>query len=135
MYIQGKPGSGKSTLTKYFKDDFLNHERNAISAIVADFFYSNREGELQTSHYNMLRSILYDILDQEESFLYHFQREHRKYSALLKEAAHSDLVGWHYASLKKVLSSLKDHPRAERLYLIIDALDESDDEDRRSILQ
>ena len=71
LYIQGKPGSGKSTLTKYFKDNLLKLEPNARSAIVATFFYSYREGELQKSHYNMLRSILYDILQQNEAFFYH----------------------------------------------------------------
>jgi ankyrin repeat domain-containing protein 50 len=83
----------------------------------------------------MLRSILYDILDQKESFLFHFQPEHRKYQALLQERSHSDLVEWHYESLKKVLLSLQHHPRVERLYLIIDAVDESDNKDRRNILQ
>lgn len=70
LYIQGKPGSGKSTLTKYFKDNFSKQEQDANSAIVADFFYSYREGEFQKSHYNMLRSILYKILDQNESFFF-----------------------------------------------------------------
>jgi ankyrin repeat domain-containing protein 50 len=113
----------------------LKREQDVNSAIVADFFYSYREGELQKSHYNMLRSILYDILDQKESFQFHFQREHRKYQALLQERSHSDLVEWHYESLKRVLLLLRDHPRAERLYLIIDAIDESNDKDRRNILQ
>jgi NACHT domain len=102
---------------------------------MADFFYSYREGELQKSHYNMLRSILYDILNQKETFFFHFQQEHRKYQALLQKLSHSDLVEWHYESLKKVLSSLQDHPKAERLLLTIDAIDESDDEDRRDILK
>jgi hypothetical protein len=135
LYIQGKPGSGKSTLTKYFKDNFLNREQDANSTIVADFFYSYREGELQKSHYSMLRSILYDILNQKESFFFHFQIEYRRYQALLQERSYSDLVEWHYESLKKVLLSLQDHPRAERLYLTIDAVDESDDKDRRNILK
>lgn len=58
LYIQGKPGSGKSTLTKYFNDNLLEREPAAKSAVVAKFFYSSREGILQISHYSMLRSIL-----------------------------------------------------------------------------
>jgi Cdc6-like AAA superfamily ATPase len=133
LYIQGKPGSGKSTLTKYFKDNFLKLEQDANSAIVADFFYIYRDGEFQKSHYNMLWSILYDILNQRESFFSHFQLEHRVYQALL-QGHHLNLVEQHYELLKKVLSSLRDHPQAEQLYLIIDAVDESDDKDRRDIL-
>jgi ankyrin repeat domain-containing protein 50 len=102
---------------------------------MADFFYSDRESEHQKSHYNMLRSILYDILNQKESFFFHFQLEHREYQKLLREHSHPDPVEWHYKSLKNILLSLRDHPRAERLYLIIDAVDESNDKDRRNILQ
>lgn len=134
LYLQGKPGSGKSTLTKYFKDNLLNWEPDAMSAIVAKFFYSYREGELQRSHYNMLRSILYDILHQHKAFFYHcFQSEYRRQGAL-RERDRGDLVKWDYDSLKTVLLSLRDHTLVKRLYLIIDAVDESDDKDRRDIL-
>jgi hypothetical protein len=133
--MEGKPGNGKSTLTKYFKENLLKQDSDAESSIAASFFYSYREGELQTSHYNMLRSILYDILDQNEAFFYHFQREHRDYEALLRQSSHDNIVKLHYASLKKILLSLALHPQAERLYLIIDAVDESDDEHRQSVLQ
>ncbi|KAI9771315.1 MAG: hypothetical protein M1840_002285 [Geoglossum simile] len=135
LYIQGKPGSGKSTLTKYFKDNLLKRESEAKSATVASFFYSYREGALQTSHSNMLRSILYDILYQNEFFFYHFQFEYRRYWVSLRERGHGDLTKWPYELLKRTLSSIGDHLQAERLYLIIDAVDESDDEDRRDILR
>lgn len=68
LYIQGKPGSGKSTLTKYFNNQLPKRDSSLNSAIVAKFFYSYKEDELQKSHYNMLQSILYDILQQDEAF-------------------------------------------------------------------
>jgi ankyrin repeat domain-containing protein 50 len=136
LYIQGKPGSGKSTLTKYFNDNLLEREPAAKSAVVAKFFYSSREGILQISHYSMLRSILYDILNQNEFFFYHhFQSEYRNYQAALRERGHSGGVDWHYESFKRALSSLWDYSLAERFYLIIDAVDESNDNDRRDILK
>jgi ankyrin repeat domain-containing protein 50 len=135
LYIPGKPGSGKSTLTKYFNNNLLEREAAAKSAIVAKFFYSSREGILQTSHYSMLQSVLYDILNQDEFFFYHrFQPEYRDYLAALQERSCGGCVDWHYKSLKRVLSSLWDYSLAERLYLIIDAVDESDEKDRRDIL-
>jgi ankyrin repeat domain-containing protein 50 len=135
LYIQGKPGSGKSTLTKYFSDNLLDQEPAAKSATVARFFYSSREGVLQASHYSMLRSILYDILDQNEFFFYHrFQSEYRDFQAALQDRGRSSDANWHYESLKRVFSSLWDHSLLERLYLILDAIDESDDNDRRDIL-
>jgi energy-coupling factor transporter ATP-binding protein EcfA2 len=134
LYVQGKPGSGKSTLTRYFKDHLPEREPAAKSAIIASFFYSFREGESQKSHYNMLRSILYDVLYQDESFLYHFQQEHRKYRTWLRER-HINLDKLHYESLKRILRSIGCHQRKERLYFVIDAVDESTNEDRRNILR
>ena len=129
LYIQGKPGSGKSTITKYFSNHLLERERAAKSAIIAKFFYSYREGELQRSHYSMFQSILYDILHEDEAFFYHrFQTEYRA------QCRDGYLVTWDYASLKIVLQSLQDHSLAKPLYLIIDAVDESEKKDRRDVL-
>ena len=96
---------------------------------MAKFFYSYREGELQRSHYNMLRSILYDILHQDEALFYHrFQTEYRG------QHRRGISVDWEYESLKIALKSLRDHSPAKQLYIIIDAVDESEDNDRRNIL-
>ncbi|KAF3077394.1 hypothetical protein CFAM422_000021 [Trichoderma lentiforme] len=129
LYIEGKPGSGKSTLTKYFDSNLQTRESLARQAIVAKFFYSYREGETQRSHYNMFLTLLHDILRQDEAFFYHqCQAEYRAHR-------HNDLrVNWDYASLKKVLKSLQKYSTKSRFYLIIDAIDESDEEDRRDIL-
>jgi hypothetical protein len=137
FYIQGKPGSGKSTIMKYVKDHLLEHEPNAKTAIMASFFYSYREGESQISHYNMLRSILYEILNQNESFFYHFQHEFRKHQTPLHETRHDSLSNPEvpYNALKDVLRSIGKHDGREQIYLLIDAVDESTDEDRRSVLQ
>ena len=88
---------------------------------------------MQTNHFNMLRSVLYDILNQNEEFFFHFQPYYR-------QAAHDggDDGGrpkWSYKSLKEILLSLtKNHPVSERLYLIVDAMDESDDTERIDVI-
>lgn len=134
LYLQGKPGSGKSTLTKYFRENISKRDPDSKSAIMAKFFYSDRDGELQKSHYNMLRYILYEILSHHEAYFYRsFQSEYRKLR-LLQDRDYSGPVKWDYESLKRVLSSLSDFSPAKRLYLIIDAVDESDEDDRREIL-
>jgi hypothetical protein len=135
LYLQGKPGSGKSTLTRYFKDHLLEREEAVEHALIASFFYSFREGESQTSHYNMLRSILYDILNQDEGFFYHFQPEHRKYKQVSQGRDHVNRTKLHYESLQRILQSIGSHRTNKRLYLIIDAVDESCDDDRRNILK
>jgi hypothetical protein len=129
LLIEGKPGSGKSTLTKYFKRNLLEREPLARQAAVAGFFYSNREGDQQTSHSNMLRSILFDVLDQNETFFFHFQSYYRQ--ALQSDAR----FRWSYDSLKDILRDFGNHPAEERLYLIVDAMDESNEEDRRDTIR
>jgi len=129
LLIEGKPGSGKSTFTKYFKRNFLERVPLARQSVLASFFYSNREGELQSDHSNMLRSILYDVLKQNETFFYHFQIHYRN---ALKPGKYFE---WDYDSLKKILRSFGDHPAEERIYLIVDAMDESNDATRNNIIQ
>ena len=98
--------------------------------IVASFYYSYREGEKQTNHSNMLRSILFDILNQDEGFFFHFQPFYRQ---AVRGDRHPE---WSYRSLKGILLSLtKNHPVRERLYLIVDAMDESDDGERIDVIK
>ena len=129
LLIEGKPGGGKSTLMKYFQQNLLErgpHNRQ----VVASFYYSYREGEQQTNHSNMLRSVLYDILNQNEEFFFHFQPNYREASQGGRPPE------WCYESLKGTLLSLtQNHPVRKLLYLIVDAMDESDDGERTDVIK
>ncbi|KAF5672509.1 ankyrin repeat-containing protein [Fusarium heterosporum] len=125
LLIEGKPGSGKSTITKCFHKEAPKHIRGLKASIVASFFYSYREGELQRSHKNMLRSILYDILLQDDTFFYHKAQE------IYRRQQGKD---WTYESLKHVFRSLATHEQSKEVCLVIDAVDESEEADRRNIL-
>ena len=114
---------------KYYKRSLLEQEPRGRK-IVASFYYSHREGEEQTNHCNMLRSLLYDILSQNEEFFFHYQSYYRQ---AVQRGGHPQ---WSIKSLKGVLLSLsKNHPVSERLYLIIDAMDESDDGERADVIK
>jgi hypothetical protein len=76
----------------------------------------------------MLRSVLHSTLKQDETFFSHFQPEFRKFRA----SKHS---AWPYKSLQHILSSLANHPSRKQLYLILDAVDESEENDRREIIK
>ena len=129
LLIEGKPGSGKSTLMKYFQRSLPEREPRE-KHIVASFYYSYREGERQKSHSNMLRSVLHDVLDQNEEFFFHYQPYYRQ------AAKRGGQPQWSYDSLKKVLLSFpENHPINERLYLVVDAVDESDDVERCDIIE
>ena len=114
---------------KYFQRSLSEREPHNRQA-VASFYYSYREGEKQTNHSNMLRSVLYDVLEQKQEFFYHFQPYYREVS---KGVEHPE---WCYESLQAILLSVaKNHPLSERLYLIVDAMDESDDSERANVIK
>lgn len=130
LFIEGKPGSGKSTLVKYFRDRFfgdyfMSRSHNPDQTLVADFFYSHRNGELERSHYNMLRALLYDILTADESFFIHFQEVFRRGGGCN--------ISWLYEDLKDILMACVKHPLKRNIFLIVDAMDESHENDRRDI--
>ena len=113
---------------KYFHRSLL-HPQPRGRQIVASFYYSYREGERQTNHSNMLRSVLYDVLNQNEEYFFHFQSSYRQAA---QGSAHPE---WSYKSLRGILLSLvRDHPVSEHLYLIVDAMDESDDGKRIDVI-
>ena len=123
LLIEGKPGSGKSTLMKYVQRSLTMEP--CEEQVVASFYYSYREGAQQTNHSNMLRSVLYDILNQNEAFFFHFQTNYRKSGDL-----------WSYHSLEETLLSItKHHPVESQIYLIIDAVDESVCGDRYNVIK
>ena len=128
LFIEGKPGSGKSTLVRYFIDNL-----RADGAIVAKFFYSHRGGELARDHRKMLQSLLYDILDADKSFFIHFEQAYRNLEDA--EFGWQTARTWPYETLKKILRACLTHPLKRRLFLIIDAMDESDGADRADIIQ
>ena len=114
---------------KYYQRCLLEREPRK-RRIVASFYYSYREGEEQTNHSNMLRSVLYDILNQNEEFFFHFQSYYRQ---VAQGGGHPE---WSYESLKGILLSLtENHPVGERLYLIVDAIDESSDDERIDVIK
>ena len=136
MFIEGKPGSGKSTLVRYFTDHLPPD-----GAIVAKFFYSHRDGELERDHRSMLQSLLYDILKADESFFIHFQQPYRNHGGADRDlrTAGTGTSGpsrtWPYETLKTILRACRTHPLKRKLVLIVDAMDESDSADRADIVQ
>ena len=81
----------------------------------------------------MLRCLLREILEKDESFFMHFQQEYRN---LRRQEVGQPPKAWEYEKLKAVLRACLRHPlKPERcFFLIIDAMDESDDCDRADIV-
>ncbi|KAA8894548.1 hypothetical protein FN846DRAFT_786182, partial [Sphaerosporella brunnea] len=127
LFIEGKPGSGKSTLMRFFKKNFGSTSQK--SKIMADFFYSARTGGLHTRHHSMLRSLLFRILEADESSFVHFQSTYRGLNL-----GSDGLKKWSDEDMRRVLKECGTHKLRSDLILVIDALDESDESERLVIL-
>lgn len=176
LWLEGKPGSGKSTLVNFMvkeleknislgqakqrdlsqgSDPLLNSSRKGgwvfnnptdKSTIISRFYYSFRGGNTQTSHELMLRSIVYQIWSG-NSRLFSLIRDHyRKLSREAKAASNyklgrgakvssEDKPFWSYDDLKAVLESLHEADFDFSVFIIVDGMDESNNDERGDILK
>lgn len=93
------------------------------------FFYSFRGGKTEMSHQGMLRSVLYQLLDQDHSLYPLFQSHYRQ----LRKQGGDEF--WELPGLLQILGSLGTIDKELTVYIVLDAMDESDDEKLPQILQ
>jgi hypothetical protein len=114
LWIQGKPGSGKSVLAKSILERLASMS-DSQPLLVANWFYHERGGNIATSHTSMLRAILYQILKQDWTVFRYYRDDYRT----------EDWLG----SLPRVFSRLAEAgPDISPIMCLVDAMDESRDE-------
>jgi len=118
LCLVGKPASGKSVLTQFAKGKLRDAEKETVASF---FFHADGPQELRTST-AMLRGLLYDMLSRNRSFFPHFQRRFRE----LKERGKERSVTWQDDDLIAVFEGLLRHPFPEKIYALVDGLDESE---------
>ncbi|KAK0645976.1 hypothetical protein B0T16DRAFT_150579 [Cercophora newfieldiana] len=125
LWIKGKPGTGKSTLMRHI----LNYCQNTLRdhTIITHFF--NARGDiLEKTFLGMLRSLTWQLLDEEPATRKQFISAYDK-----KQRAHGDL-DWRDSELSKLLTSQLLYTPSKPLILLIDALDECSDETVRHVV-
>ncbi|KAI9152195.1 Vegetative incompatibility protein [Paramyrothecium foliicola] len=123
FWINGKPGSGKSTLMKFIFEhqrtrELLHDWKIQPDYALIGFFFHHRGSAMQKSFEGLLRSLLKQILQQREDlsrYMSHFYEENS--SGELKQWTTRDLEAALHALLTQKESSVK-------LCLFFDALDE-----------
>ena len=145
-WIQGKPGSGKSTLMKFAKDHHLT--RNLLEQyhpshwVVVAYFFHDRGTEVQKSISGFLREILYQILRQRRSLfplIYPLFRLNRPSSSIRGdglEGGKEDILkqnddqisdNWSPSVLQDALLSIACKSVVDvNICIFVDALDEHD---------
>jgi len=141
-WVNGKPGSGKSTLMKHLFGDrrtrqYLQHwakttEPSDIPLHIATFFFWNSGTAEQKSQSGLLRALLHQILDKTPDlipivFPYLWADTYSKY--LDRQNRHSDssmvAQGWALRDLKFAIEMLaKQRSIPIKLFFLIDGLDE-----------
>ncbi|KAM0458660.1 hypothetical protein ACHAPV_006052 [Trichoderma viride] len=155
LWLEGKPGSGKSTLAKLVVHKLETRENDSSSVqtkgpqtgrhiwtfnnpedkntIIARFYYSFRGGNTETNHELMLRSIVYQIWNN-NSRLYKLLKD--RYRELQKSNNESERTPfWRYEDLKSVLQSLHGIDFFLKVVIVVDGMDESDNVRRNDVLR
>lgn len=128
-WINGKAGSGKSTLMKYLLSDART--KNALwkwsggssETTLASFFFWNLGTTMQKTQEGLLRSLLYDVLGQHPGLIPSVMPELRILGAdlskrnFLEAPSLTELFRWFHRLLSQTNSQF-------RLFFLIDGIDE-----------
>ena len=124
-WIQGKPGSGKSTLMKFAMRDPRMIELLASDDMeqwsLAAFFFHDRGSKKQKTLNGMLQELLRSILQQIPALSRYVLPSYIE----LVQAQRTRCPSWDFRSLKSALVSLFEQRHVRlRILLLLDALDE-----------
>ena len=134
LWVKGKPGSGKSTLLKYARKYVKETPKVGDRALVLSFYFHGRGAEIQKTPLGLFRSLLHQILCQVPDVLSNLVDTFDK---RLKERGNSpDKWEWHPNELWDFFeSSLPRILQTRSVWLFVDALDESGEENARDLFQ
>ena len=130
-WVTGKPGSGKSTLMKYIRDDprfraHLQHWSHPLEPTFASCFFWNPGTQIQKSMIGLLQSLIHGILDQHRELM----KAASPWRWLSYELGMSRLTSWTEIELLSALQTIiaESHDSA-RYFFLIDGLDEFEGND------
>ncbi len=131
FWIQGNPGSGKSTLMKkaHLHIQALSQDPTSV---VAPFYFNARGSEIERSPTGLFRTLLYTLCQHISALRAHVMEIYRRKCELLRPGWE-----WQFHELKELLSSVVTVSilGQRNLILCVDALDECDLIGAKSIIQ
>ncbi|KFY63222.1 hypothetical protein V496_04071 [Pseudogymnoascus sp. VKM F-4515 (FW-2607)] len=122
LWIQGSPGSGKSTLMSFIHEEF---HKNTLPGreVVLDYFFHGRGTTLQKTRVGMFRTLLHQLYDKVHSIRSQIQKAFKE-----KERFGDTGIGWewHFKECERLFSeAIVCAARSKSITLFVDALDEA----------
>ncbi|MCJ1382575.1 hypothetical protein MMC17_005688 [Xylographa soralifera] len=126
-WINGKAGSGKSTLMKYLHSEIgtkncLNEWTGGSELVIGSYFFWYAGSSLQKSQAGLIRSLLFDILSQKQELVPVLFPE------ICRSILASQILGhieFSFIELKKAFTTLVNSvPEGLKVFLLVDGLDE-----------
>ncbi|KAG7106194.1 Ankyrin repeat domain-containing protein 50 like [Verticillium longisporum] len=121
LWIQGKPGVGKSTIMKFLCTEMKNSSESV--KIIITFFFNASGDDLERSTLGMYRSLLLQLLDEIPPLWAIFNHVYR----LRWRTAERHC--WDVGILQELLEAAVEHLENHSVTFFIDALDECKDSD------
>jgi hypothetical protein len=131
LTVKGKPGAGKSVLTKEALRQATLTQSSSDHVVLRFFFNGKGEVDMEHSPVGMYSYLLCQLLEKDIS-LFPALGQALNEQGLAREDADS-AVAWKKSELRSLLESLLIQPSMKRVFIFIDALDECDASDRRSV--
>jgi len=133
-WINGKAGSGKSTLMRYIYANpktrrLLSNWAAPLPPTTAKFFFWNNGNKLQKDRVGFLRSILYEIFDQHRGLILNLLPAlwARSYTSLIQSITLRKRETWSVAILRQLFQKLVAQDKIPlKVCLFVDGLDEYD---------
>ena len=132
FWINGKAGSGKSTLMKFLSDDPRTRQHLEYGVpqgtwLIASYFFDSGGSPLQKSQTGLLRSLLHQVMDENRDSI---QTVCSAAWAMLKthggpEQSYKPELVWSLRDLLQAFQLMISHvPLQAKVFLLIDGLDE-----------
>jgi len=120
LWIEGKPGSGKSILMK----SILKRTKLGLpSSAIINFFFNARGGPLERTPLGLFRSLLHQLFQQQRQLLTKFLPTYRTKRDTLSQGWE-----WQERELREYFSDVVITAQVSSMIVFIDALDECEKE-------
>ena len=130
LLVHGGPGMGKTMITIAMVAELSTRleQSGSSNSVLACFFCDNKDINTNNA-VAILRSLLYQILCQQPKLFCHIQDEYKKQGSQLLNSRNALQTLW------RILQDMLLQSTLNRVYFVVDALDECDPESRETLLR